>query len=50
LEGGQSVACFNSIDAVSRYPAGQTYATKRAQDAQEALLGIWLESGIPKYT
>jgi|Deesub1362B_J571_1020462.scaffolds.fasta_scaffold07838_2 transposase len=50
LEGGQSVACFNSIDVVSRYPAGQAYATKRAQDAQEALLGIWLESGIPKYT
>lgn len=50
LEGGQSVACPSSIDVVSRYPAGQAYATKRAQDAQEALLGICRESGIPKYT
>jgi len=50
LSGGQAVACFNGLDVVSRYPAGQQLLTKRAQDAMDALVHIWQEVGIPTYT
>jgi hypothetical protein len=33
LTGGQSIACFNSIDVVSRYPAGKQYANKGSGQA-----------------
>ncbi len=50
LLGGQSVACFNAIDVVSRYPAGQSSSTKRSTDAVDLLLYFWATVGIAKYT
>ena len=50
LKGGQRAACFNAIDVVSRYPAGQTCAQRRSRDAEAFLIHIWQEMGIPKYT
>lgn len=49
LTGGQSIACFNSIDVVSRYPAGKQFAQKRSVDASDFLLHIWRELGISDY-
>jgi transposase InsO family protein len=49
LTGGQSVACFNSIDVVSRYPAGKQYAQKRSVDAIDFILHTWREVGISEY-
>lgn len=45
-----SVACFNAIDVVSRYPTGQTTARKRSVDATAFLFHVWRELGIPEYT
>jgi transposase/transposase InsO family protein len=50
LLGGQSIACFNGIDVVSRYPAGQQSLRKRSQDASESLIHIWQQLGIACYT
>lgn len=50
LSGGQSIACFNSIDVVSRCPAGQQLQRKRSQDAAESLVHIWQQLGIARYT
>jgi transposase len=50
LKGGQSVACFNAIDVSSRYPAGQAYAQRRSRDAENFLIHVWQELGIPQYT
>lgn len=50
LRGGQSVACFNGLDVVSRYPAGQAFAQRRAEDAKHFLLHVWQEIGLPRYT
>lgn len=50
LPGGQSVACFNAIDVVSRYPTGHASTTKRSGDAVAFLLHMWRELGIPDYT
>ncbi len=50
LTGGQSVACFEAIDVVSRYPMGQPYPSKRSADAADFLLCVWHELGIPTYT
>ncbi|MCG2787078.1 MAG: integrase core domain-containing protein [Anaerolineae bacterium] len=49
LSGGQSVACFNSIDVVSRYPAGRQYANKGSTQAFDFILHTWRELGISKY-
>lgn len=49
LTGGESIACFNSIDVVSRYPAGKQYANKRSGDAMDFLLHSWRELGISDY-
>jgi len=49
LKGGTSIACFNSIDVVSRYPAGQAYASKSSGDAADFLLYVWREMGISEY-
>jgi Winged helix-turn helix/Integrase core domain len=49
LKGGMSIACFNGIDVVSRYPAGKQYENKRSQDACDFLVHIWHELGISKY-
>lgn len=50
LRGADSVACFNAIDVVSRYPTGQAYERRRSVDAQAFLIHVWQEMGIPKYT
>jgi len=50
FRGGQAVACFNGLDVVSRYPAGQQLLNKRSQDAMDCLVHIWQELGIPTYT
>jgi transposase len=49
LTGGQSIACFNSIDVVSRYPAGKQFANKRSVDAIEFVLHTWRELGLSTY-
>jgi len=49
LKGGTSIACFNGIDVVSRYPAGKQYETKRAKDASDFLVHVWHELGISEY-
>jgi transposase InsO family protein len=46
----QSVACYNAIDVVSRYPTGQPYAQKRAEDSAHFLIHVWQMLGIPTYT
>jgi transposase len=50
LKGGDSVACFNAIDVVSRYPTGQACERRRSLEAQAFLIHLWQEMGIPKYT
>lgn len=50
LRGGESVACFNGLDVVSRYSAGQAFAQRRAEDAKRFLLHVWQEIGLPRYT
>lgn len=50
LRGGDSVACFNAIDVVSRYPTGQAYERRRSLDAQAFLSHVWQEIGITQYT
>jgi putative transposase len=50
LPGGQLVACFNGLDIVSRYPVGQTMASKSSGDAARFLLRMWTELGISSYT
>ena len=49
LTGGKSIACFNSIDVVSRYPAGKQFANKRSVDAAEFILHTWRELGLSEY-
>lgn len=46
----QSVACFNAIDVVSRYPDGQPYAQRRAVDSVSFLVHVWQTGGIAAYT
>ena len=50
LKGGDSVACFNAIDVVSRYPTGQAYERRRSTDAEAFLIHVWQEIGISQYT
>lgn len=49
LKGGTSIACFNSIDVISRYPAGKPYASKSSGDTTDFLLHAWREMGISEY-
>lgn len=49
LTGGESIACFNSIDVVSRYPAGKQFSNKRSVDAAEFILHTWRELGLSEY-
>jgi hypothetical protein len=49
LKGGTSIACFNAIDVVSRYPAGKQYGNKRSGDATDFLVHIWHELDISEY-
>ncbi len=50
LTGGEAVACFNAIDVVSRYPTGQAFSQRRAQDAVAFLIHVWQEIGLAQYT
>jgi hypothetical protein len=50
LPGGACIACFNAIDVVSRYPAGDQYASRRSQDAANFLIQAWRSLGIPDFT
>lgn len=49
LTGGESIACFNSIDVVSRYPAGQQFPSKSSTHATDFLLHTWHELGLSEY-
>lgn len=49
LTGGESIACFNSIDVVSRYPAGQQFQGKSSANALDFLGHSWRELGLSKY-
>jgi hypothetical protein len=46
----QAVACYNAIDVVSRYPTGQPYAHRRADDSLDFVIHVWQTLGIPTYT
>lgn len=50
LPGGPCVSCFNAIDVVSRFPAGQPFLHKYSEDAAAFLLHIWHEIGLPEFT
>jgi len=50
LPGGAKAACFNAVDVVSHFPAGQQYATRRSIDATAFLRHVWQTLGIPDYT
>lgn len=50
LTGGQPIACFNALDVVSRYPAGQAYLRQGAQEAAEFCVHVWQTLGIARYT
>jgi len=50
IAGKQSVACYNAIDVVSRYPTGRPYVQKRAEDSANFLIHVWQTLGIPTYT
>lgn len=49
LTGGESIACFNSIDVVSRYPAGKQFKHKCSADAADFLVHTWRELGLSEY-
>lgn len=49
LTGGESIACFNSIDVVSRYPAGKQFPSKSSANATDFLRHTWHELGLSKY-
>ncbi len=49
LTGGTSIACFNAIDVVSRYPSGRQYLRRTAKNAVHFLLAVWQEQGLPEY-
>jgi len=49
LTGGESIACFNGIDVVSRNPAGKQYTGKRSVDAVDFLVHTWRELGLSEY-
>lgn len=50
LTGGDRVPCFNAIDVVSRYPAGQAYTQRRSQDAVDFSIHVWQTIGVADYT
>lgn len=49
LSGGEAIACFNGIDVVSRYPAGEQYSSKSSKEALGFLAHIWNELGLSEY-
>jgi hypothetical protein len=49
LSGGERIACFNSIDVMSHYPAGQQFSGKGSAQALEFLVYTWRELGLSTY-
>ncbi len=49
LTGGASIACFNAIDVVSRYPSGRQFEQRTARNACEFLFAVWQEQGVPTF-
>lgn len=49
LTGGESIACFNSIDVISRYPAGKQFQRKDSANAADFLVYTWGELGLSQY-
>jgi len=49
LKGGQSVACFNAIDVVSRYPVSEAFLQRRSLDAIAFVLRLFHLVGVPQY-
>ena len=49
MKGGTSIACFNAINVVSRYPAGKQYENKRSGELLDFLVHVWQELGNSKY-
>jgi hypothetical protein len=49
LIGGTSIACFNALDIVSRYPSGMQFENRTAHNACKFLVGVWQEQGIPTF-
>lgn len=49
LKGGQSVACFNAIDVVSRYPVSKAYDRRRSIEAVDFLQNVMRGMGVPRY-
>jgi hypothetical protein len=49
LTGGASIACFNAIDVVSRYPSGRQFEQRTARNACEFLFAVWQEQGVPAF-
>jgi hypothetical protein len=49
LRGGQAIACFNGIEVVSRYPAGEQYSKKGSKEAVDFLVHAWNELGLSEY-
>jgi transposase len=49
LTGGASIACFNAIDVVSRYPSGRQFEQRTARNACEFLFAVWQEQGMPTF-
>lgn len=49
LRGGESIACFNGIEVVSRYPTGKQYSQKSSKEALDFQLHVWNELGLSEY-
>ncbi len=50
LLGGMLVNCFNAIDVVSRYPAGEQYERKSTNEVLDFCLQTFQSIGISEYT
>ena len=49
LKGGQSIACFNAIDVVSRHPVCKAYRRRRSIEAVDFLQTVMQTIGVPRY-
>ncbi len=47
LTGGAATACFNAIEAVSKYASGRQYGRRTAANARDFLWHVWQEQGLP---
>jgi hypothetical protein len=49
LSGGAPIACFNGIEVVSGYPAGEQYSQKSSKEALDFQVHVWKELGLSEY-